>query len=93
MDIHIDNLIQDFIPEVASLWHDGWIDGHAAVVPVALSKLRTLDSFQSCAKDNLEICRAAISQDQLLGFTMVKADEVYQMYVGAAARGRGVAQL
>lgn len=78
---------------LARLWHQGWIDGHVAVVPAELSALRTLTSFQQRASDNRTITRVAKDSGALLGFRMVKDDEIYQMYVGSAARGQGVAQL
>jgi GNAT superfamily N-acetyltransferase len=92
MDIVIENLQPAQISEVAALWHQGWIDGHAAVVPKELTALRTLESFEIRTRDLLGTCRVAISGDQVLGFTMVNDDELYQLYAGAAARGRGVAQ-
>ena len=77
---------------VARLWHSGWIDGHEAIVPKALSNLRTLESFQTRAAAYVGITRVAMSNGALLGFVMVQADEIYQMYVGPHARGTGVAQ-
>lgn len=92
MKITISNLNTRLVPDVAALWHQGWIDGHADVVPDELRQLRTLESFQIRTQDNLEVCRVALQGDVLLGFTIVKEDELYQMYASAAARGRGVAQ-
>jgi GNAT superfamily N-acetyltransferase len=92
MDILIKDMSPAHIPQAAQLWHQGWIDGHAEVVPAELTKLRTLDSFQIRTKENLPFARAALDGDNLLGFTMVKHDELYQMYVGSNARGNGVAQ-
>lgn len=93
MDILIDTLKPALVAEAAALWHEGWIDGHAAVVPEELRKLRTLESFRLRIQKNLPICRAAMEGDTLLGFTMVKGDELYQMYAASSARGRGVAQV
>ena len=93
MTIKITDMLPEHSAQVARLWHQGWIDGHAAVVPPELTKLRTLESFQTRARDNVQGTRVALEGDALLGFTMVKGDEIYQMYVGSAARGKGVAQL
>lgn len=92
MRFHLQNMSHDQIDAVAQLWHLGWMDGHAAVVPAALKKLRTLESFQKRSADHLKNTRVAVQTGALLGFTMVQADEIYQMYVGAVARGTGVAQ-
>ena len=92
MTYKIENMQATHCEDVAQLWHEGWIDGHAAIVPSALSALRTLPSFQTRTAKQLENTRVAYDQDQLLGFVMIQADEIYQMYVGPAARGKGVAQ-
>lgn len=93
MDIEITDMPLERSAQVAQLWHQGWHDGHAAVVPAALTEQRTLSSFQTRAEANQPLTRVAMQGDDLLGFTMVKGDEIYQMYVGPAARGKGVAQL
>jgi len=55
------------------------------------SRLRTLESF----RDRLEAGRASVrvvgSPGAPLGFSMVKDDELYQLYISAQARGTGVA--
>jgi len=33
------------VEPIAQLWYDGWQDAHADLVPMALTKLRTRDSF------------------------------------------------
>ncbi|MEP5153694.1 GNAT family N-acetyltransferase [Planktotalea sp.] len=93
MDILIEDLTSEHIAQVAQLWHQGWIDGHIEVVPPELTKLRTPESFQTRTAENIALTRVARREDEVLGFTMVKVDELYQMYVGANARGSGVAQL
>ncbi|MGB7316813.1 MAG: GNAT family N-acetyltransferase [Planktotalea sp.] len=92
MDVEINDMVLEQVPHVAQLWHHGWIDGHAKVVPAELTKLRTLHSFQFRSKENQPYTRVAMQGDDLLGFIMIKGDEVYQMYVGPTARGTGVAQ-
>ena len=81
----------DEIDALAHLWFEGWHDAHATIVPIELVRLRTLDNFR-------ERLRAAIGETRVigprgapLGFTMLKDDEVYQLYVSRTARGRGLA--
>lgn len=93
MTCKIKTLTRTQSDDVAKLWFDGWHDGHANIVPTALGEMRTLDSFQARTLEHLDQTLVAIDEGQVLGFVMVKADEIYQMYVGAAARGKGVAQL
>ena len=81
----------DDLDALAALWHEGWHDAHAAILPAALVRLRTLESLRE---------RLLAGRDQTwvigppgapVGFSMVKDDELYQLYVAPAARGTGVA--
>lgn len=76
---------------LADLWHAGWQDAHAAILPPGLTKYRTLESFGQRVRDGLADVRVAGERGQPLGFSMLKDDELYQFYVAASARGTGVA--
>jgi GNAT superfamily N-acetyltransferase len=77
---------------LAQLWHDGWRDAHAAISPPELTRLRTLDSFRERLDAALGDVRVAGALGSApLGFHIVKADELYQIFVASAARGSGVA--
>jgi len=79
------------VDALAHLWYAGWQDTHAAILPVELARLRTLDSFRDRLSANIRNVRVAGSSSQPLGFCMLKADELYQLYVAPAARGSGIA--
>ena len=85
----ITNATPDQIPAIAKLWHDGWYEAHETIVPEALTRLRTLDSFEKRAAAHLPETRVATSGDTLLGFCMVQSDELYQLYVSPTAQGTG----
>ena len=34
------------IDRLAAIWHQGWHDAHARIVPPDLTRIRTLDSFR-----------------------------------------------
>jgi len=76
---------------LARLWYDGWRDAHAAILPEALARDRTLESFERRMKAHLYEVRAVGPVGAPLGFYMLKGDELYQLYVSAEARGLGVA--
>ena len=76
---------------LAQLWHDGWQDAHAAILPAELARHRTLESFQQRLRDDLSSVRVAGSPDLPAGFCMVRQDELYQLYVARDARGTGAA--
>lgn len=79
------------VPTLARLWHDGWQDAHAAILPEALARLRTLESFAERLAAHLEDVRVAGPEGAPLGFCMLKDDELYQLFVAAQARGTGLA--
>lgn len=80
------------IEALARLWYDGWQDAHAAILPEALARARTFDSFAERLRDAQPDLRVIGPSGAPLGFHLVKADELYQFYVAAAARGQGIAQ-
>src|SRR5262245_11156437 len=79
------------LDELAHLWFDGWRDAHERVVPAELTRLRTLESFRERLPALLAQTRVAGPRGGILGFAILKGDELYQLYVAAAARGRGIA--
>lgn len=81
------------IDALARLWHDGWQDAHAAILPLELARHRTLASFARRLADGLPAVRTLGAIGQPLGFAMIQDDEMYQLYVSAAARGTGSAAL
>src|SRR5258708_29459644 len=79
------------IGPLAKIWHDGWQDAHARILPVELARLRTLESFKARVGAALASVRVAGDAGAPVGFCMLKGDELYQLYVSAQARGSGVA--
>lgn len=75
---------------LAKIWYDGWRDAHAAIVPEELARVRTLPSFRERLAERIDDVRVVDEAGEPLGFSMTKDDELYQLYVSAAARGKGV---
>ncbi|MEM9580797.1 MAG: GNAT family N-acetyltransferase [Pseudomonadota bacterium] len=86
------DMAQPDVPVVARIWHEGWHDGHAAVVPASLTVLRVLDSFAARSADQIAATRVGVKDGAVTGFCMVHDDELYQMYVAPEGRGTGLAQ-
>ena len=89
MDVRAAN--ESELDALAQLWFDAWQDGHAAVVPAELAWRRTLAEFRKRLVALLPLVRAIGPAGAPLGFSIVKDDELYQLFVAAAARGAGVA--
>ena len=82
----------DDVETVARIWHAGWIDGHLGHVPPELVRYRdNQEQFASRARARLETMWVAQLTGSPVGFVVVKADEVEQLFVEKAARGTGVA--
>jgi GNAT superfamily N-acetyltransferase len=79
------------VAPLAKLWHDGWHDAHASILPAALTAYRTLESFDERIRAALPTIRVAGPLGDPAGFHIVKDDELYQLYVSARHRGAGVA--
>jgi len=79
------------IERLAEIWYHGWLDAHAEILPEALKRVRTLESFTPRLKDLLLNVGVVGPVGAPVGFYMLKNDELYQFYVAAEARGTGVA--
>lgn len=91
MSVLIQSPKPNYVPAIASIWHAGWHEAHAPIVPKGLTDLRTLDSMQTRSAKYLDQTRVALIDGQVAGFCMVLGDELYQMYVAPQARGTGAA--
>ena len=76
---------------LARLWHSGWQDAHADILPQELARHRTLASFRERLEDGRDDLLVSGPEGAPLGFVMLKGDELYQMYLTADARGAGLA--
>jgi len=83
----------DDVKALASLWHDGWHDGHALHVPQELVQLRTPDSFLDRTASHLAAMRVLELSGIPAGFYYLTDNELDQFYVAANARGTGAAAL
>src|SRR5262245_46950366 len=79
------------IGQLAKIWYEGWQEAHARILPTELAKYRTLESFIERLRSALPKTRVAGPSGKPLGFSVIKNDELYQLYVSAGARGTGVA--
>jgi GNAT superfamily N-acetyltransferase len=82
----------DDIDSIARIWHSGWNDGHLGHVPRELLPYRREVDFVSRVPDRLAtMWVAAESHGAVVGFVVVRQDEIEQLFVDRRARGTGVA--
>lgn len=79
------------IDPLATIWHQGWHEAHAHLVPAELTRLRTLESFRSRLEAGLPQVRVVGPLGDPAGFCLLKGNELYQLFVSAKARGSGAA--
>ena len=79
------------VKALAQLWYEAWQDAHARILPPALARLRTRESFAERLQAALAQLRVIGPLGAPLGFSVTKGDELYQLFVAAAARGTGSA--
>ena len=77
--------------QLAELWHRGWHDAHADLVPPDLSRLRTLQNFRKRITLRFSDVRVAGPLGEPTGLCIITGDELEQLYVARHARGTGVA--
>ena len=83
--------VESEIDLLAEIWYQGWQDAHERIMPAALARLRTRESFRERLASALPDLRVAGPDGAPVGFCMMKGEELYQLYVAAEARGTGVA--
>jgi ribosomal protein S18 acetylase RimI-like enzyme len=83
----------DDLSAVVRIWHVGWADGHLGHVPPELVPHRNEEQFVARARNRLDDMWVAESDGRIVGFVVVKGDEVEQIYVDRTARGSGVAAM
>lgn len=76
---------------LARLWHDGWQDAHAGILPEALAQYRTRESLLHMLHAEAQNLRVAGPPGRPTGLCIAKGDELNQLYVAATGRGTGLA--
>jgi len=79
------------IEALARIWYDAWQDAHAAILPDDLRRFRTFENFHERLQAALPHVRVAMIDVAVAGFCITEGDELYQLFVTAAARGTGIA--
>jgi ribosomal protein S18 acetylase RimI-like enzyme len=89
--MHVRAAEESEIDLLTKLWHDGWHEAHAPIVPAELTRLRTLESFRERLQAGFPNVGVVGPWGEPVGFYMVKGNELYQLFVSPQSRGSGVA--
>ena len=79
------------IEPLGAIWFNGWHEAHAQLMPLELTRVRTLASFRDRIQEALPTVRVVGETGRPLGLCMVRADELYQLFISPVARGTGAA--
>ncbi|WP_020579692.1 GNAT family N-acetyltransferase [Actinopolymorpha alba] len=78
------------VAAIATVWLNGWLDGHLGHVPEELRQHRGLEDFRERVPERLDLTTVATLGGRVVGFLTAREDEIEQVYVDASVRGRGV---
>ena len=78
-------------PAILRLWHEGWHDAHATLVPAAVLATRKPAHFARWLGDSLDATVVACLSGAVAGFYALDGAELSRLYVARAARGGGLA--
>jgi ribosomal protein S18 acetylase RimI-like enzyme len=92
-DVELRRALPQDAPAIATIWQQGWRDGHLGRVPEELIVTRQAESFSDRAAQRVDDTTVAVVQGHVAGFVMVAGNEVEQVYVVGEHRGSGVADL
>jgi ribosomal protein S18 acetylase RimI-like enzyme len=79
------------LDHLARLWHGGWHDAHASLVPPAWARARSLELFRARVAAAHAEMRVIGPPGAPLGFFLLRGEELWHFYVAPAARGTGAA--
>ena len=91
MTVSLRDTTESDVDALLPIWYDGWQDAHASVVPEAIVRLRTIENLRSRLPAMLPRTRVAEVAGRIVGFCVIKGDELDQLYVAREARGTAVA--
>ncbi|MEM7270415.1 MAG: GNAT family N-acetyltransferase [Pseudomonadota bacterium] len=80
------------LPALARVWHDAWMETHAAHVPPELPPLRSVESMETRLANHFVNVRTLGPEGAPLGVCVTKDDEMHQLFITPDARGSGAAQ-
>ena len=79
------------IERLATIWHEGWHDAHAHLLPAELTRDRTLESMRTRMTAGLASVRVVGPVGAPVGFSMTRESQLFQLFVAPEGRGTGAA--
>lgn len=76
---------------IVQLWHQGWHDAHAQLVPEGVLEYRTSEYFWKWLQSSNDRFWVAVDSN-VRGFVTTNGAELVKLYVAANARGTGIAK-
>lgn len=83
----------ELLAVLSEIWHDGWHEAHASLVPVTFSALRTKRVFMRRLREAWGSVLVASRGLNPVGFAITRKSELHAFFVTAAERGQGVSDI
>jgi len=77
---------------IAAIWHEGWHDAHAGLVPDLLTATRTFDAFVTAVPKLTKTVLVGCIDDRPQGFAALESNDIGLLFLARTARGTGLAQ-
>ncbi|MEP3276428.1 MAG: GNAT family N-acetyltransferase [Stappiaceae bacterium] len=81
----------DHHPAIVKIWHTGWQEAHASIVPDGVLAFRTPQYFQLWLSSSTDQFHVALHHDAVVGFVAINGAEVVKLFVAQPAQGTGTA--
>ena len=82
--VHVRAAEEAELDRLARLWHEGWHESHAPIVPADLTRLRTLESFRQRLHDALADIRVVGAPGDPAGFCVIARNLPLSLRAGGA---------
>lgn len=82
---------QEDFPEIVEIWHAGWHDAHAKLVPPQILNFRRIEHFRLWLESSTGEFLVAIQDNAVTGFVATNGSELVKLYVVPRTRGTGTA--
>lgn len=77
--------------QMIKIWHDGWHEAHAELVPKSILKFRDYIHFWEWLRSSSSEFFVGTEENWVIGFIAIKGSEVDKLFVTPSARGSGTA--
>lgn len=76
-------------PAISKIWHQGWHDAHAELVPAQILAYRQIEHFRNWLATSTDRFFVVSLNAMIIGFVAINGAELVKLYIDRHARGDG----